>query len=288
MGKSHVTSGWVTGALIGHGLNALPQVTIPAAGVCALGIVAAGASALNDLDHPNASASRMLGPVSGLLSMLVQFYARLMYRATRGPGDPLTRGAHRGATHALPLLLLPCALLAVLPQVAHELGGMVAVVGGKDPAVVVAWSQRASLIVIGGVLVFCVLLAVDRLGYAALVAAGVAFVGLLAGGWVGTDPVGQLVVAAPWIALAVLVGTVTHVLGDWVTEYGLYALAPLYRRNRGTSRERRWVRLALPKWLAFRTNGWFERWVVFRLLLVPSAVVVVPGVWPVVLALFTS
>ncbi|MGH3933297.1 MAG: hypothetical protein ACRDTF_25350, partial [Pseudonocardiaceae bacterium] len=81
-----------------------------------------------------------------------------------------------------------------------------------------------------------------------------------------------------------LIGTVTHVLGDLVTEAGLYAFAPLYRVRVGTDQERRWVRVALPKWLAFKTNGWFEQGVVFPALTV-CAVLLVPGVWPVAVEL---
>lgn len=276
MGRSHVASGWCTGALAGY------LIGLPPAGVVGFGCVTAGASALNDLDHDDSSASRVLGPVSRLLAELVQAYARWVYRVTKGPGDPRRIGAHRGATHSLPLLLLPCAALAVLPWLASVLGRAVAAVAGGDGESVAYWVGPAS---VGAVIVFCVLVAADRLGSRVLVGAGFAAVGLSA----GQDAVSQgwaagLVSVAPWVALAVLIGTVTHVLGDLVTESGLYAFAPLYRVRVGTDDERRWVRVALPKWLAFKTNGWFEQGVVFPAL-VACAVLLVPGVWPVAVEL---
>lgn len=272
MGRSHVMSGWLTGVLAG---SALP---LPPAGVVGFGCVGAGAAALNDLDHDSSSATRVLGPVSRMLAEAVQSYARWIYRRTRGPGDPRHRGAHRGATHSLPLLLLPCAVLAVLPWLASGISGPVVSLAGGDGALVAHWAGPLAVAVVIG---FCLLVAADRLGSRFLVAAGV--VAGVSCSWqfgIG-DPAQALVAVAPWVALAVLVGTSTHVLGDLVTECGLCALAPLYRVNIGTDSERRWVRLALPKWVAFKTGQWFEQGVIFPLLVV-AAVLVTPGVWELV------
>lgn len=251
LGRSHVVSGWCTGAATGQ-LFGLPPTA-----VVGFGCVAAGASALNDLDHPQSSASRVLGPLSGLLSWLVQAYARMMYAATRGPGDPRARGAHRGATHAIPLLPLPCAVLAALPWLLTPIH---------------PWAGAG---VVAAVMALCLIVAADRMGHR-LVALGL----VLAAGGLGAsvdDPRTALLAAAPWIALAVLVGTITHVLGDAITEYGVPVWAPLYRTNPGTGRERRWVRVKLPSWLAFRTGGWFELRVMFPLL-VGCGVLAIPGI----------
>lgn len=78
---------------------------LPPAAQIGMGCISAGAAALNDLDCGGASAARVLGPVSGALSWLVQGYSKLVYRWTRGEGDPENRGAHRYATHSLVLLL---------------------------------------------------------------------------------------------------------------------------------------------------------------------------------------
>ncbi|HEU0090169.1 MAG TPA: metal-dependent hydrolase [Pseudonocardiaceae bacterium] len=274
MGRSHVASGWCSGVLAG---SALP---LPPAAVIGFGCVGAGAAALNDLDHDDSSATRALGRLSHLLADLVQAYARWVYRRTRGPGDPRHRGAHRGATHALPLLPLPCTVLAGLPWAASVIGAAVAALAGWDGELVSRWAGAG---VVAAVIGFCLLVAADRLGSRFLVAAGMA-AGVACSWQFGIeDPVQTLVLMAPWVALAVLVGTVTHVLGDLVTEHGLCALAPLYRVNAGTSQERRWVRVALPKWLAFKTGQWFEHRVVFPLLVV-AAVLVTPGVWPLVVS----
>jgi membrane-bound metal-dependent hydrolase YbcI (DUF457 family) len=272
MGRSHVASGWLTGVLAGSALS------LPPAAVVGFACVGAGAAALNDLDHDHSSATRVLGPVSRTLAEWVQSYARWIYRKTRGPGDPKHRGAHRGATHSLPLLVLPCAVLAVLPWIVSGTGAAVVSLAGGDAELVSRWSGPIAVAMVIG---FCLLVAVDRLGSRFLVAAALA--AGLAGSWqweIG-DPAQALVTVAPWVALAVLVGTSTHVLGDLVTECGLCALAPIYRLNINTPQERRWVRLALPKWLAFKTGQWFEQGVVFPLLVV-AAVLVTPGVWPLV------
>lgn len=273
-GKSHVASGWCTGVLAAGALS------LPDAAIVGFGLVAAGASALNDLDHDDAAASRVLGPLSRLLAELVQAYARVLYRLTRGPGDPVTRGAHRGATHALPLLPIPCVLLLCLPLLASGSAWAVAGAAGWDTAVAWRWGGPVA---VGMVIGFCLLLAADRLGSGLLVVVGGGF---SVGAWslpnsaALADPAAALVDLAPWVALAVLVGTVTHVLGDEITEYGLYLLAPLYRTDAGTEDEKRWVRLALPKWAAFKTGKWFEKLVVFPLLVV-AGVLIAPGVWPV-------
>lgn len=280
MGVSHVISGWCTGALTAGALG------LPDAAVVGFGCVTAGASALNDLDHDQASASRVLGPLSRLLAEAVQAYARVLYRITRGPGDPVTKGAHRGATHALPLLPIPFAVLLVLPWLASGSAWAVASVAGWDEAVAWRWGGPVAVAAVVG---FCLLLALDRLGSRLLVGVGAGFaVGAwaLPGAELLADPAAALVDLAPWVALAVLVGTVTHVLGDWVTEYGLYALAPLWREDAGTEDEKRWVRLALPKWAAFKTGKWFEKGVVFPVL-VTAGLLVAPGAWPTAHALLS-
>lgn len=271
MGTSHVASGWCTGALTGNAIG------MPPAAVIGFGCVAAGAAALNDLDHDGAAASRVLGPVSRLLAEGVQLYARLLYRLTRGPGDPDRRGAHRGATHSIPLLLIPCGLLAVLPWIASAIGSTVAEFAGWDVEAARHWSGPVAVAAVIG---FCLLVAADRLGSRFLAAA--ALLAVVAGGASvdGADPAQALVDVAPWVDLAVLVGTVTHVAGDWVTECGLYALAPLYRVGEG-ERRKHWVRLALPKWAAFKTGQWFDRWVVLPLLIL-AALIVTPGAWDLV------
>ncbi|MGH9288438.1 MAG: metal-dependent hydrolase [Acidimicrobiales bacterium] len=274
MGRSHVLSGWCAGAVAAHGIG------LPPAGVVAFGVTAAGASALNDLDHPSSSATRVLGPVSWALSRAVRGYARLVYVTTRGPGDPRSRSAHRGATHSLPLLAVPILVLLGLPELAWGAVAGVAWIAGWPADTGRVWAGPVAVACVVG---FCLVLVADRLGGRYLAVAGLAVV-LYSGGTATINEPGQVTALAPWLAAAVGVGTVTHVLGDWVTESGLYALAPLYRRDRGTAREKRWVRIALPKSVAFRTGGWFERRVVFWLLLVPWAVLAVPGVWPVALA----
>lgn len=229
LGRSHVLSGWCTGMLAGA---ALP---IPTVGAIGFATVAAGAAALNDLDHDDAAATRVLGPLSRILAEAVQAYARLLYRLTRGPGDPEQRGAHRGATHSIPLLLIPCGLLAVLPWIASKVGSSVAELAGWDTVAAERW---AGPVAVGVVIGFCLLVAADRLGSRFL--AGAALLAVLFGALkldVG-DPAHALASVAPWVALAVLVGT------------GLARARRLGYRVRPVR-----PRAALPSWEGRRTSA---------------------------------
>lgn len=259
MGRSHVASGWCAGCAAGSALG------LPPAGIVGFALIVAGAAALPDLDHDRSSATRVLGPVSRVLAEMVQLYARVAYRATRGPGDPVSARAHRGATHSIPLLIL-----VTFP----------ALLAAPRAAVWVTGRSWAAAVVVGAVAGFCALMVLDRLGgrfLAFVVVAGLGSAGVSAA---PPDPVRVLAEMGPWVAVAVLLGTVVHVIGDAVTEYGVPVWAPFLRSAPGTPREKRWVRVALPEWAAFKTGRWFERWVVSPVLTV-GAVVLVPGVWPV-------
>lgn len=84
MGRTHATSGAVAFLALVPPLRAL-GVDLGGAGVAAGAIAAAGAAMLPDLDHPQASIARALGPVTGLLARLTAAVS----------------GGHRQGTHSL-------------------------------------------------------------------------------------------------------------------------------------------------------------------------------------------
>lgn len=134
LGKTHAASGACAGLALAPWVGAH---TLPAAVVVAT--VTAGAALLPDLDHPGARASRLLGPVTGVLSSLLRAASRWLYARTKGPRDERHRGEHRHLTHTL--------LFAV------ALGALVA-----------AGSAAWGVPFIAGTLVAGTLLAVDALG----------------------------------------------------------------------------------------------------------------------------
>jgi hypothetical protein len=278
---------------------------LPDVAVLAFGVVGGGAGAANDLDHPSAAASRVLGSGSRSLHSGVVGFSEVVYDATRGPGDPEDRGQHRMATHAIPVLvLLGLPLLLVAPYVAGWVGRLIARQEGASEAVASLWFEAGTVALL---VAFCLLLVIDRLGWRVLWPVGLSLTLIHAWGYVltflGLVPVGagrfqvpltgehwagvlagwghQMVAFAPWIAVAALVGMLGHCVADFLTEYGLCILAPFYVKHRGTEDEERWVRIQLPKAIAIKTGHFFERTVVGFVLQVHS-VLVMPGVWQVV------
>jgi membrane-bound metal-dependent hydrolase YbcI (DUF457 family) len=78
------------------------------------------------------------------------------------------------------------------------------------------------------------------------------------------------VLPGPWEwGAAFALGWLTHIVGDAVTKGGCPLLWPVMIGGR------RWHRLRLPGWVAFRTGGWFERWIVRTALLILVAVLAV-------------
>lgn len=295
-GKTHVAAGYPWGVVVASALHHSPGAQI------ACGVITAGASALNDLDCKGASAARVLGPVSDALSWLVRRYADLIYGATRGDGDPEDAGTHRKATHAIPILLLvQTPLLLVMPYIVAAGARSLARLRPDLPAEAIGRWAGAGFV--AAVIGFCLLMVVDRLGSRALAAAAVLAL-LVSGITVSvdlTDPAGMwhaLTAAlpgvepalwdlSPWVVLMVLSGTVCHVVFDEITEGGTPFGAPVVTRKTKSGKKRRWVVIRLPEIIAIETGGWFERWILFRLVLVPAVVLVTPVIGPWVLDMVT-
>lgn len=240
MGKTHAATGVCAGLALAPWVGAH---TLPAAVVVAT--VTAGAALLPDLDHPGARASRLLGPVTGLLSRLLRATSRWLYARTKGPRDERHNGEHRHLTHTL--------LFAVL------LGTLVAVGSA-------AWGVPF----IVGTLVAGTLLAVDALGDWLLPVAAVA-----GGLWLlpsGGDSLGELAGTSGWLGIAVGVGCIAHDLGDACTLSGVPLLAPFPISGEV------WYEIRLPRPFRLRTGSVVEKRWVFSFFAV-LALLLLPGSW---------
>lgn len=239
LGRTHALSGWCAGLAVAPlvGLHTITEVVPFAA-------ASAGFALLPDLDHPGASASRFLGPVTGLLSCMLRACSRAVYRWTRGARDEDCDGTHRHLTHTV----LFAVLLGVLAASFSEFGG--------------GW-------VVAGVIGFGLLLAADVLGDWVIVVSGGAAAITAAGGGLA----GALAASAGWVGIAVMLGCVVHCLGDAITLSGCPFLWPIPIAGET------WYELRPPRFLRFRTGGRIETWLMFPVF-AAAGVLLLPGVWP--------
>lgn len=241
LGRTHALTGLCAG------LALAPLASDSLAVTVVLAVTTAGFALLPDLDHPGARASRLLGPVTGALSLVLRAGSRWLYAHTKGPDDERHSGEHRHATHTVAFALL--------------LGGLVA--WGS-------WGWGSWFVI--GVALAGVLLAADALGKWVLAAGVVA--GLAVWG-----AVGEVAEVGLWLGVAVAVGCITHCLGDAVTLSGCPFLFPLMIRGE------RWFEIRPPRILRFRTGGRVELLVVWPLFVV-AGVLLLPGVSPLAADLF--
>jgi membrane-bound metal-dependent hydrolase YbcI (DUF457 family) len=133
LGRTHSVHGACAGLALGAAWGTPPAWTLAMGGVGWVGAL------LPDLDTSSSTASRALGPVTGLVSWCVRGASRLAYAATKGPADEDHSGVHRHLAHSLVaavavglvvwLLLRPWTPMA--PQLAASVtAGMVAALCG--------------------------------------------------------------------------------------------------------------------------------------------------------------
>ncbi|PRX50359.1 LexA-binding, inner membrane-associated putative hydrolase [Prauserella shujinwangii] len=246
MGRTHALTGWCAGLALA-----------PAVGIASLSqavvfaATTAGFALLPDLDHPGARASKLLGPVTGALSWLLRKASSGLYAVTKGPRDERHSGTHRHLSHTV---LFAAAL------------------GGATAAGTAAGGPWA----VAAVVLFGLLLAEDALGDWLLPLGGAAVVW-----WVYQNSPGALAeldAVSGLLGIAVAAGCVTHCLGDALTESGCPFLFPLPIAGET------WYELRPPSWLRFRTGKGVENGLVFPVFTV-LGVVLVPGVWPALVAL---
>ena len=240
MGRTHALTGWCAGLAVAPlvGAAAVEQAMLFA-------VTTAGFALLPDLDHPHARASKLLGPLSRVLSWLLRKTSGALYQITKGPRDEKRTGTHRHLSHTV----LFAVGLGALATFGTEAGGPYAV---------------------AGVAVLGLLLAEDALGDWMLIVSGAGVVWWLYKA--GPDPVNQLDQLTGWLGIAVAVGCFTHCLGDALTESGCPFLFPLLIRGET------WYEIRLPKPMRMRTGKRVEKLLVFPVFLV-AAVLLIPGVW---------
>ena len=186
MARTHALSGaaaWLAAAPV---IDAATAISLASGEVIAGAVVTAGAALLPDLDHPQATVSRALGPVSQLLSRGVHAAA----------------GGHRQATHSLLFVVLTGLAMWALAEVNAEpvLGTAVAAL--------------------------CVGLAVRAVGPRQMHRGGWVDLTLIAWTLVLTGVGVLLVGTLTWLPLAVTGGVLLHLVGDLVTPRGVPLLWP--------------------------------------------------------------
>lgn len=232
MGRTHALTGLCAGLAVS------PLVVGTLAQAVLFSAVTAGYALLPDLDHPGARASRLLGPVTGVLSAGVRAGSRWLYARTKGPRDERHTGEHRHATHTV--------AFALLAGTATALG---------------TW--LGSTWVPAGIVVLGILFAADALGDWVLV-----FAGTCVAAWWGSvdgELLGTFAGTGPVLGIAVTLGCVTHCLGDAVTLSGCPFLWPLPIAGET------WYEIRPPRALRFRTGGVIEKTAVFPAFVVIAA-----------------
>lgn len=238
MGRTHALTGWCAGLALAPAIGAttIHQATVFAAAT-------AGFALLPDLDHPNARASRLLGPATAALSWLLRRASAATYQLTKGPRDERRPGTHRHLTHTVAF----AAVLGILTAAGTKAGG--------------PWA-------VAGITVLALLLAEAALGDWLLAISGGAIIW-----WIGSTPHGlaELAPLGGWLGIAVTTGCITHCLGDAITESGCPLLWPIPIKGET------WYELRPPSFLRITTGKTAENWLIapaftlLALLLLPGA-----------------
>lgn len=240
MGSTHAATGATAGFVATAAYLTFTGQDPTFAHLTAGTLVGAGAALLPDLDHPNATATHSLGPVTRLLSLILRWISKAVYKAT-GTKYDTEEGEHRALTHTL----------------------VFAVVVG----VLVAWAATRWEPVTFAVLWFTISLAargaiahfqpgVRQRDFRTLIGVGIAAAVISAVlVWSGE-------VSAPYLGAALALGMAVHVLGDMMTKERAPFLWPAKINGK------RWWDLGLPLWAcittgddsrvekAFRWGGW--------------------------------
>jgi membrane-bound metal-dependent hydrolase YbcI (DUF457 family) len=233
MGRTHALSGgagWLASCAVLTAVGHAPHASTVIVG----GLISAGFALLPDVDHPQSTIARTLGPVTGLISVGVSAGAvRLRVASCSHCADRPARGGHRQVTHTAVFAVALGLVVGVAGWLAGARAGLpvVWIATGLAARAMLTRRQRGAL---GAVLLASFVTAV------VYVTAGPSW-------W--------------WIGVPVAWGTLAHSLGDAATRYGAPLVWPV--RIRGC----RWARVGTPGWARFSTGGLVER-AVWVLLLV--------------------
>lgn len=230
MGPTHSMSGAAAGLAMAAVLPASwggPQ-SLPEALVFAG--VTAGAALLPDLDMPGSTLARSFGPVSDLLSRVIENSAQAFHNITRsGKDEPVNHG-HRTATHtlwfAIAVGLGTTALVSSFGKPA-VVGLLFLLLGFALRGLAPKWAKKKGWIAVTG------LSAASALAVWATVpeaASGVA------------------------LGAAVFIGVVVHDFGDWLTKRGVPFLGGVVPIN-----GKRWWDFAPPSMLRIRAGGFADQ-----------------------------
>ncbi|MGW7679897.1 metal-dependent hydrolase [Kribbella sp. NPDC054772] len=260
MGRSHALSGWCAGLAVAPlvGLTSIAEVVPFAAAT-------AGYALVPDLDHPGASASRLLGLVTRLVSGAVRAFSGVLYNVTKGPRDEDSTGKHRHATHTLVAAIL--------------LGMLAASLGDRGKWAVLAVALTGLVLAADALGDWIVLAVLGAAGWSVVstTGAGTALPGTAAADALQTG----LTQIGGWIGVSVALGMFVHCLGDSLTRAGCPWLWPLPIAGET------WYEIRLPRLLRFRTGSWVEHLVIVPLLGV-GAVLLLPGALQVVQRFFDA
>lgn len=232
LGRTHAVTGWCAGLATAplFGLAGGPALVFAAA--------TTGAALVPDIDERNSTVSRSLGWISRLMSTIVRGTSKGAFYATRASNDVSRRqgsGTHRYLTHTLIWACTTGLIAMLIPTAASHYGG--------------PHAGAISVLVCGLLLV---LLAATAVGAWALIA------GLI--GVAATLYTGELMMLnelTVHLGVAVGLGQITHIAGDWSTEAPVPALWPIPIRGR------RWYPCTAPKFMRFKVGSPFERQHVF-------------------------
>lgn len=260
MGPTHAMFGaacWMAAApavLPMVGVASDPAVVFAGLGVCA------GAALLPDIDTPSSTVARSFGPLSWLLAQLVDATATSWYNLTKTSREPVATGGHRKLTHTLLGMVAFAAAVAVVCGAVGRwavLGLLFVLMGLAIRGLMGDWAAKNGWII------------------TTAAAAGVAYAAY------------QFLPADSywWMAIVVLLGLVSHGVGDAITKEGVPWLAPLRWRRKG------WWEFGLPSMLRIRAGGLFEYGIILPLLslfVLAAAAAVALGGWDALLATIES
>ncbi|RNE49875.1 metal-dependent hydrolase [Corynebacterium alimapuense] len=250
MGPTHAMSGAAAGLAVAQLLPASWGGVSSAQEAFVFAGIAAGAALLPDLDSPQATVSRSFGPVSQMLSHLVENVSQFLVNLTRGPKDRRCGNGHRTVTHTLWFALAAGAVAAPLisafgrPATIGLLFVFLALaIRGLFPE----WSKKKEWVLVTAL---AALLAYGAWRYVPLTASGLV------------------------LGSAVTVGVLAHLAGDFITKHGIPLFAPLLR-----FRGRRWWNAGLPKPLRVRASGPADKFLLsaFTMLVVVQVIYIGSG-----------
>jgi len=234
MGKTHARQGVLAGVItVTAGATFTLYSPLSPALALAVIMLVVGAAVVPDIDHPEATVAHTFGPASHAVSRGVNAMSSAIYSVTRSRRDQNRDGGHRGVTHTLMFasgvgtaayylidsfgLWAAAGILFVLTSC-----GLRGLAGG--------WAHRH----------------------------GWLFVTNVAGAFTGVSTIlawsQPIVTVAWWFAVAIIVGCLTHLLGDCVTRQGVPIFWPIPLRGQ------RWRMVGTPKFMRFTTakDSWVE------------------------------